>query len=847
MELALNNIPSIDYRLISKPEVRGKFIFLDDEKFYIKGVTYGPFKSDENGCIYKSPEIVNKDFERIALHGFNSIRTYTVPPGWLLDIAYSYGLKVMIGLPVEQNYAFLDDKYGIEEIKESIRESVLKCMTHSSVLAYVIGNEIPAQLVRWHGAKKVEKFLHELCDIVKSLDNTSLVTYVNYPTTEYLNLGFLDFMCFNVYLENNTSFEDYISRLHNIADGIPLVMAEIGLDSMRNGEEQQSQLLSGQVETVFSSGCAGMFIFSWTDEWNKNGNDVTDWQFGLTTKDRAPKKSLVGVSNKLTELPFNKYTVSWPLISVVLCTYNGSKTIAESLEHIKSVEYPNFEVIIVNDGSNDNTVSIIKRYSEKYGFKVISTINKGLSFSRNLGISASRGEIVAFIDDDAYPDTHWLYYIADTLIKNPDIVAVGGPNIVPPEDGTIAQCVASSPGGPAHVLISDKLAEHITGCNMAFRKMIFNKIGEFDEQFITAGDDVDICWRILSAGYKIGFSPSALVWHHRRDSVKRYWKQQYNYGKAEALLLNKWHEKFNILGHINWSGSIYGRGLARTLTSLRSIVYHGTWGTAAFQSLYQRSDNLVTSVFSMPEWYVVIFLSFCLSVIGLFSDVFLIFIPVFLLSIMVPITNSFISAYKCNHLGKITGYCDNRKKMIFITAFLHFTQPISRLLGRIKYGITPFKKIGLKYLSLPFSKTLNIASNNWKSSEHWLRAFNNKLVSYKLPVRTGGAYDRWDFEIIAGLFGKARIAVLVEEHGEGKQYLRFRTFPKFTSFGIITNSSLTISSIACKWYEMEGLVFISLGLLAMTLIRTFYEFSVSIGIIRSSINDLTTEFNNETS
>ncbi|MEJ7678557.1 MAG: glycosyltransferase family 2 protein [Segetibacter sp.] len=78
------------------------------------------------------------------------------------------------------------------------------------------------------------------------------------------------------------------------------------------------------------------------------------------------------------------------------------------------------------------------------------------------------------------------------------------------------------------------------------------EIGGFDPVYRAAGDDVDVCWRIQEAGYTIGFHPSALVWHHRRNSLEAYWKQQYGYGKAEALLESKWPEKYNGFGHLTW-------------------------------------------------------------------------------------------------------------------------------------------------------------------------------------------------------------------------------------------------------------------------------------------------------
>src|SRR5207253_10093847 len=117
----------------------------------------------------------------------------------------------------------------------------------------------------------------------------------------------------------------------------------------------------------------------------------------------------------------------WPRISVVVCSYNGARTIRSCLEGLLELEYPDYEVIVVNDGSTDATASI----AGEYGYQVITTENRGLSSARNTGLRAATGEIVAYIDDDARPDPHWLTYLAATFLST-DHAGVGGPNIAPP-------------------------------------------------------------------------------------------------------------------------------------------------------------------------------------------------------------------------------------------------------------------------------------------------------------------------------------------------------------------------------------------------------------------------------
>ncbi|MFP5212341.1 MAG: glycoside hydrolase family 2 TIM barrel-domain containing protein, partial [Acidobacteriota bacterium] len=121
------NIPVVEG---VRPKVEGKFIFVGEEKLYIRGVTYGPFRPEADGCEYHTPEMVERDFSLMAENGVNSVRTYTVPPRWLLDIAQRHGLRVMVGLPWEEHIAFLDGKKLAKDIERRVREGVRSCAGH---------------------------------------------------------------------------------------------------------------------------------------------------------------------------------------------------------------------------------------------------------------------------------------------------------------------------------------------------------------------------------------------------------------------------------------------------------------------------------------------------------------------------------------------------------------------------------------------------------------------------------------------------------------------------------------------------------------------------------------------
>jgi len=91
-----------------------------------------------------------------------------------------------------------------------------------------------------------------------------------------------------------------------------------------------------------------------TDEWYRHGHDVEDWAFGLTREDRSPKPALGAVREALAEVPFSA-NLPWPRISVVVCSYNGARTIRDCLDGLEQLAYPDYEVIVVDDGSTDST------------------------------------------------------------------------------------------------------------------------------------------------------------------------------------------------------------------------------------------------------------------------------------------------------------------------------------------------------------------------------------------------------------------------------------------------------------------------------------------------------------
>src|SRR5207248_9062360 len=140
-----------------------------------------------------------------------------------------------------------------------------------------------------HGNIRVEHFLRDLYDDTKALSPESLFTYVNFPPTEFLDLSFFDICAFNVYLHRESELRAYLARLQHVAGHKPLLLAEAGADSIREGETGQAEITAMHVRAAFEEGAAGAIAFAWTDEWWRGGHPVTDWAFGLVDHSRHRK------------------------------------------------------------------------------------------------------------------------------------------------------------------------------------------------------------------------------------------------------------------------------------------------------------------------------------------------------------------------------------------------------------------------------------------------------------------------------------------------------------------------------------------------------------------------------
>ncbi len=748
-----------------------KFFFEGDRKFFIKGATYGPFKPDAKGNSFGRPEQLDVDLRMMREIGLNLLRVYYPPPEWFLEKCFAAGIRVLITLPWEKHVEFLRQKKVRDDIARKVRNTVRRYVGNPAVLGYLVGNEIASTMARWLGVRRVTEFVEHLVRIGRAVDPGALYSYATYPPTEYLLPQNVDFFCFNVYLHNQRDFERYLLRLQNLTGERPLILGEFGMDTIRHSQDEQAEMLGWHIESVAKCGLAGTILFSWTDEWFTGGNEVMDWAFGIVTCEREPKKSFRALRDKFGQdnstLPHRALSEA-PFVSVIVCSYNGARTLADCLNSLGKLNYPNYEVILVDDGSTDNTAQIVAQFPK---VRYLHQSNLGLSHARNAGAAAATGEVFAYTDSDCMADPDWLYYLVGTLVSG-EYAGVGGPNMSPPAQNAIQACVAAAPGGPSHVLLTDTVAEHIPGCNMAFYRWAFEQVGGFDPEYHKAGDDVDFCWRLQQSGCVIAFSPTAIVWHHRRFTLRAFLKQQEGYGEAESLLRFKHLIFFGPTGTAKWRGQIYGAPRFSWFID-RPVIYHGVFGEGFFQSMYATPQSDLAAYLSSIEWFALTLFLFGLGI----------FLPTLRIVPYLMFGGTLTVALSYMVRARIEPKFDTVPARLLVMC-LAFLQPLVRGFSRyftwLHFKRTPSSVIRAHEI-LPAAAKLGRGlrrrvfwSEDGRDRHHLLGAIFQLLEEegWRYSVDTG--WNEWDIQIYGNFWWSIVLQTVTEDHTAAKRLTRVR-------------------------------------------------------------------------
>ena len=399
---------------------------------------------------------------------------------------------------------------------------------------------------------------------------------------------------------------------------------------------------------------------------------------------------------------------------------------------------------------------------------------------------------------------------------------MGGPNLLPPDDSAAAAAVMVSPGGPAHVMLDDRQAEHIPGCNMAFFKTALNAIGGFDPIFRKAGDDVDVCWRLQQAGFKIGFSPAAFVWHYRRSTVGAYLKQQRGYGEAEALLVRKHPEYFNAFGDSVWRGRIYTPAKFGVL--LRPpIIYRGVFGSAPFQLLYATEPAQTVMLLTTLEYHILVTLP-----LGILSVTFPRLWPLASASLLISLGVAVAA-------GVQAAIPKGRRRWWSrpLVALLFFLQPIVR--GWERYQ----GRLSRQLLAEPARETLDSVAlrdgddplgevRYWAEQRVERVAFVARVLQEldrrHWPNRSDIGWSEFDVEIYGNRWSHVQLITAAEDHPRGRQLIRCQLRARWSlqalvAFWTLLGFEALVVGFFGGWHKWLVLLLLTLPLFAYFLSR----------------------------
>ncbi len=224
--------------------------------------------------------------------------------------------------------------------------------------------------------------------------------------------------------------------------------------------------------------------------------------------------------------------------TIVIPAYNSSRMLQRCLESIRKIDYPEFETIVVDDGSTDDTADRVKHYPD---VKYIKQKNQGPAAARNRGAQEASGTLVFFTDADCIVPPDILARYAPCFSEG-SIAGMGGGYRTFNADNPVARYIGREIEFRHQYAGAGKTTAFGT-YNAVFDRQVFLEAGGFDTSFqYASGEDFDFCYRLVKSGYKLAFDPDIFVYHEHPDSIGKYLKQQYKRGTTRTKNLFR-HKK----------------------------------------------------------------------------------------------------------------------------------------------------------------------------------------------------------------------------------------------------------------------------------------------------------------
>lgn len=276
-----------------------------------------------------------------------------------------------------------------------------------------------------------------------------------------------------------------------------------------------------------------------------------------------------------------------PSVSVVLCTRNRPDALTRAVDSILSAAQQPDEIIVVDNAPGSDATR--KLVAGLPGIRYVLEPRRGLDVARNTGVQYSKGDIVAFIDDDVIVHPNWLNAVKRSFL-DPAVMAVTG-LVLPAELKTEAQYFFETYWGfnrgyQVRVFDRKKIIDHKpaavwkigAGANMAFRRVVFSLVGGFDERLDVGAagcsGDSELWYRILAEGWKCRYEPAAVAFHYHRENIEDVKQQIFHYMRGHVASLCIQFENYHHFGNLRRIANTLPKQYLKSLSYIRKSGYH---------------------------------------------------------------------------------------------------------------------------------------------------------------------------------------------------------------------------------------------------------------------------------
>ena len=559
--------------------------------------------SGQRGQLPRHPEQVERDLAQMREIGLNVVRIYHVPPRWFLDRLrgrrHARPDHAAVGkarrVSAANACARRDRRDGAA--RRSPRTAGIR---RSSAISSA--TKSPARWCAGSACRRVTEFVEKLIRIGRETDPRPLFlrelsAHGIFCSRKTSISPASTFTCTTSATSSVTCCACKICREER-----PLILGEFGMDTIRHTEDEQAEMLGWHIESVVRCGLAGTIFFAWTDEWFTGEQEITDWAFGIVTRTREPKKAFHVLrensarTTRLCRIGVAGRSRSSRSSSVPT---TARKTLAECLESLGKIDYPNYEVILVDDGSTDNTREIAARFPN---VRYVHQTNHGLSHARNHGAAVGQRRDFRLHRLRLHGRSRLALlfgrHAAERRLRRgggAECFAAGaelGPGLRRGGAGRARATFCSPTPWPSTFRV---VTWPFTAGRLRTSAASTPSITRPATTWIFAGASSRPAASSPSAPPRssgiIAVSPCAPFANSRKG-----------YGEAESMLRFKHLVFFGPTGTAKWRGQIYGTPRFSWFIN-RPIIYHGVFGEGFFQSIYPTPQSEVAAYLSSIEWF----------------------------------------------------------------------------------------------------------------------------------------------------------------------------------------------------------------------------------------------------